>query len=318
MSHPIQRAHPASHSRAGTARATVLWALLALGVLAAFTSTFTVKEGEVVYVARFGDMRRLEVEPGLHFRWPAPVDTLYPIDMRTHVLDPEFSELLTADQKQLEVDTFVAWEVSEPLAFITNLQSRRGADERIRQALQSASIRVFQRSTLDDVVGIDERERDLAALASEIEERVRASCAEYGYGIEIVDVGIERVTFPADNMPAIEERMREQRKAEVSRIHNEAQERWTQIEVEGMLKAAGIRSDATAEALETRGTARAEATRIEQEAAAHNPALYALLTQLELMKSALAGQLLILTSDSPLLQALVLPDPPPADDRESE
>ena len=308
MTRPNEIEH---RKRRGRARATVLWVALGLGTLAAFTSAFTVEEGEVVYVARFGDMRRLEAEPGLHFRWPAPIDTLYPIDMRTHVLDPDFSELLTADQKQLEVDAFVAWKVSEPLAFVTNLQSREGADERIRQALQSASIRVFQQSTLDDVVGIGERDRDLAELASEIEERVRTSCAEYGYGIEVVDVGIERVTFPADNMPEIEERMRAERNAFVSEILNEAAELLSEIETAAIKKEAEIRGGAITDALTIRGKARAEASRIEQEAAALNPELYTLLTQLEIMKSALRGQLLVLTSDSPLLRALVLPPPPP-------
>lgn len=299
---------PSGHpQRRGRALTTSLWIASALAAAITYLSSFTVREGEVAFVARFGDMRRLVEEPGLHFRWPAPIDALYRIDMRTHLLDPEFGEFLTSDQKQLEVDAFVAWRVADPMVYMTNLQSREGADERIADVLQSATIEVFNESALKDVIGTEERARDLATLATEIRGLVAERCATNGYGVAIVDVGIERVTFPGDNMRAIEDSMKEERRLEASKVMQEASEKTTDIDVAAKAEAARIRAAASEKVITITGQARAKRSRIESDAAKLNPELYQLLSTLEISAEALRGQLLILPSDDPLLQVLKLP-----------
>ena len=80
-------------------------------------------------ILRFGEFNRT-VEPGLHFKLPAPIDTLQRIDVRTHVLDPAPSEFLTLEQRNLEIDAFVAWRVRDPRVFLTSLRDRGGERRR--------------------------------------------------------------------------------------------------------------------------------------------------------------------------------------------
>ena len=145
------------HASRGAARGTLLWVLAALAALSAYACTFTVRPGDHVVVARFGDLRRDVTDPGLHFRMPAPVDTLYRVDMRQHLLDLEVEELLTAESRSLEVDAFVAWRVREPKVFLASLRSRDGADARLGDALRATLMDVFRRTRQADVIRVGGR-----------------------------------------------------------------------------------------------------------------------------------------------------------------
>ncbi|MEL6713961.1 MAG: SPFH domain-containing protein, partial [Planctomycetota bacterium] len=201
-----------ARSRAGSARATWLAALGATFAVGLTSSAFQVQEGTNVVVLRFGDPSRVVTEPGLHFKLPAPIDTLQRIDVRTHVLDPAPSEFLTLEQRNLEIDAFVAWRVRDPRVFLTSLRDRGGADVRIEQVLQSAVNDVLTETPLADIVSVEDRERELEDVAAEVTELVAKSCEENGYGVEVLLVGFERVTFHRDNMPAIESSMEEERR----------------------------------------------------------------------------------------------------------
>ena len=197
---PTMDASPALHRRHGFARATWLWLVGALTVLALYLGSFTVQAGEVAIVARFGDPRRLVEEPGLHFKWPAPIDSLFRIDMRTNMLDPEIEEFLTDDQKNVDVDSFVAWRVDDPQQFLKSLRVRKSAEEKIGQVLQAALLEILNSGPFDDLVQLDpERERNLAQVRDDVTLAVRQRCRDYGYGVEILMAGIERVNFPYDN-----------------------------------------------------------------------------------------------------------------------
>ena len=149
--------------------------------------------------------------------------------MRTHVLDPAPAEFLTLEQRNLEIDAFVAWRVKDPRVFLTSLRDRASADVRIEQVLQSAVNDVLTETPLADIVSVEDRERDLAQVATEVSALVAESCEENGYGVEVLLVGFERVTFHRDNMPAIELSMEEERRSrsEERRVGKECRSRWS-------------------------------------------------------------------------------------------
>lgn len=282
----------------------VLWIAGLVLVAAAFLCTFTVKEGETVVVARFGDMQRVETEPGLHLRLPPPFDTLYAVDMRTHVLDPPFEEFLTDERRNLEVDAFVAWRVAEPKQFLVSQGSREGAELSIAQVLQSSLIDVLTRTPLDDIlhVNADPQDRALSDLAAEAQALVTQVCQESEYGVEILYVGIERVTFHRDNMEGIERNMRAERETAETRISSKASLDAQAISNEALSESRRIIAEARALEETIAGETAAEIKRIESEARQRSPELYDLLNTLELMEVALRGQSVILSEDHWLLR----------------
>lgn len=301
--------HEPATSRAGATRGTLLW-LGAAGLgLAGWACSFTVPEGSVAVVARFGDPERLVEEPGLHFKWPAPADVVFPIDVRTHLLDPPVAEFLTLDQKNVELDAFVAWRVSDPRTFLTSLRDRRGADDRIGDLLQSALIEVLKRGPFSDLVGEPGRERNLDAIRAMVTEEVARRCTENGYGVAIEFVGLERITFPEENKASVERSMRAAREGFAAQYRSEGNERASEIQTEAKLEESRILAEARQEALKIRGEGAAEAKRIENESIQLNPDLYWRLRSAEIAESALRGALIVLPSDHPLGQIFELMRP---------
>jgi len=308
------KTNPTSHGRRGAAQATWLWLAAAAAAVGLYASSFQVGAGEAAVVLRFGDPSRVVQDAGLHFKLPSPVDTVRTIDMRTHLLDPAPSEFLTEEQRNLEIDAFVAWRVADPRVYITSLQTREGADARIAQVLQAAINDVVTLSPLADLVSVEERERDLAAITEDVRALVAANCEENGYGVEVVYVGFERVTFHADNMPAIEQSMQEERMREVTAIRSTGREAASKILRDAKEEGQSIVSSARKDAETIRGEGEAAATRIAAQAYAQNPELYELLTRLEILEPFLSGQTIVLPSDHPLLEPLTRTPEPREDD----
>ena len=281
----------------GAARATLVWLLTALVALGAGATTFVVQEGEVAVVARFGDPRRLVEEPGLHFKWPAPVDTVYPIDSRSHLLDPPIAEFLTVDQKNVEVDAVVAWRVEDPRVFLTSLRDRFGADDRIGKVLQSVVSEVLKRGPFDALVGPPDRERTLEEVRREVTELMAARCRENDFGVAIELVGIERITFPEINKAAVERSMSAKREGYAANYRADGNEQAAEIDTRSRRDAKRILAQAEEKALTIRGQAIAEETKIKEAMIALNPELYWRLQSLELAQTALSGQTVILPSN---------------------
>lgn len=290
---------PRMHRRqAGLAKTTLLWLVLGLVALGLYLASFTVRAGEVAVVARFGDPRRLVEEPGLHFKWPAPVDTLFRVDMRTNVLDPEADEFLTSDQKNVDVDAFVAWRVSDPQQFLKSLRDRTGAEDKIGQVLQSALVEVLNSGPFDDLVNLDpDHERNLAQVREDVSKAVRARCNANGYGVEIEMAGIERINFPYDNRRFVESAMRTERDREARKITSEGQEIANEITTRARSEEATIRDTAQADAMTIEGNGIAESQRIAAESRKVSPELFDILARLEVAEEAFKGSNVIFSND---------------------
>src|SRR5438105_1295271 len=85
---------------------------------------FTVDRAEYVYVTRFGRHMATydgadDSDAGLHWKWPAPIQTLHRLDRRLQVFDLPATELPTHDptektiDKMLTFDAYVCWRISD-------------------------------------------------------------------------------------------------------------------------------------------------------------------------------------------------------------
>lgn len=307
-----------THPRSGFARTTWLWLVAGLIAAGLYLGSFTVRAGEVAVVARFGDPRRLVEEPGLHFKWPAPVDTLFRVDMRTNVLDPEDDEFLTSDQKNVDVDAFVAWRVSDPQQFLKSLRDRTGAESKIGQVLQSSLVEVLNSGPFDDLVNLDPaHERNLAQVRQDVTDAVRARCAANGYGVEIEMAGIERINFPYDNRSSVEAAMRTSRDREARQITAEGQEIAAEIINKARGEADTIKNTADAKATAIRASGAAEAKSISAASRAASPELFDFLARHEVAQEALRGANVIFGSDHWLMRVFDDPAQPAAAGKEA-
>lgn len=193
---------------------TIIGAAIALlAAIIALSATFIIEETEQAIVLRFGEPTDGVRQPGLNFKLPF-IDTVRYFDARVLDYDARPEEIPTLDQKQLVVDAFARFRITDPLAFFKAVRDERQVNLRLSSIIASSL-----RAELGNVPLTRVLTKERSALMAEVEERVNRNTA--GFGIEITDVRIKRVDLPTENSKAIFARMKTQRQQEAAKIRAE-------------------------------------------------------------------------------------------------
>jgi modulator of FtsH protease HflK len=247
-------------------RGTVLLVVLVAAVVLAYASTFRVQQDELGIVMRFGAYHR-QAPPGLNFAIPWPVETVTtPRVTRINRVDVGFraapdsapnvrpiaqrdvlpeSLMLTGDENIIDIDFAVFWRIRSASEFLFNTRS---PEETVKSAAESVMRQIIGRTPIQAA---------LTDARSQIELDVRtgtqAILNEYGAGIEITQVQMQKVDPPS----AVIESFRDVQRANADRerVRNEAESFRNDIiprargEAERMLaEAQGFRDSQTARA----------------------------------------------------------------------
>jgi membrane protease subunit HflC len=113
---------------------TAVIAIIALIVLPQIF--FTVDETQLAIVTRFGEFRRDHTTPGLRVKTPF-IDSVTKFDKRLLRADAPSASLLTADKRNLVIDSYARYRIVEPLLFFRSLSSEREAASRVSAIVNS-------------------------------------------------------------------------------------------------------------------------------------------------------------------------------------
>jgi modulator of FtsH protease HflC len=287
----------------GDAVNTQRWLRASVGTLALVAIVFyatgvVVREGEAVLVTRFGRPLRVASQTGLHWKLPWPIDQSSLLDMRRRVYETGHTEMLTRDKKNIIARTFVVWRIGDPLAFVQAIGNQAGADAKLDGLLTNAAIGTLGGHDLSSLVStnpadlrVDEIESELLASAAPLALR--------NYGVAIDQIRLERISLPEENVRAVFDQMRAERRQFAAKFEAEGELEASRIRSEAELEAARIRAKATEEQARIRGQSAAEVARIYAEAHRINPELYRFTRSLESLDKLVNGNAtLILRTDS--------------------
>ncbi|MAO91175.1 MAG: protease modulator HflC [Rhodospirillaceae bacterium] len=259
----------------------IILGLLVVIFITGISAAFTVRETEQVLVMRFGEPQREITEPGLHFKVPF-VDTARFFDKRVLDYDADQQEIPTADQKQLVVNAFARYRITDPLRFFQTVGTERGIEQRFN-SLINASLREVIGEVNLSVVLTPERAR----LMEDFTRIVAREAATFG--IEVVDVRIKRIDLPEDNSEAIFQRMTTQRQQEARLARAEGDKEAQRIRAEGDKRQRVIVSEARREAEILRGKGDAEAQGLYNSAYGQNVAFFDFWRSMQAMQKGLGG-----------------------------
>ncbi len=184
--------------------------LVAIALIVAYSSLFTVHQNQQAIVLRFGEPVHIIPEPGLHTKIPL-VDSVVYIDKRILDLENPAQEVIASDQKRLVVDAFARYKVSDPLRFYQTLGSVERANSQLTTLLNSALRRVLGEASFIQTVR-DERE----ILMGRIREQITRE--GQNFGVSVIDVRIRRADLPDANSQAVFQRMQTQIQREAAEI----------------------------------------------------------------------------------------------------
>ena len=202
------------------------------GVIGFYAFTYKVNPNQLGIVLRFGEYKD-QTGPGLHFRWPYPVnEVLLPDVTRNNRIQigmrsatgrapsraqairdvPEESLMLTGDENIVDVDFEVQWKIKDAKSYLFNIQN---AETTVKEVGEAA---------MREIVGQNDIQRVLTEAREEVKRKVFAliqkTLDEYKAGIEIVQVQLQKVDPPGKVIGAF--RDVQAARADQERLQNEA------------------------------------------------------------------------------------------------
>ena len=291
------------------------WPALLLGALVAaiflaVLFAFEVKQTEFALVMTFGRPKTEMVggkeqtkvyKPGLHWKWPYPIDRVWKHDNRLSCYEltkGQTEQIPTADHRQIVVTTFVLWKVGEAERFLKSLSTTELAEEKLDDIVRNSRAVVLARHTLSDLISTDREKVKIAEIEGEIRDDLQ-DVALTKYGIDVQYVGFKHIGFPQEVTLKVFDRMRAERKRRSDKSRWEGKRDAQKIRSEADLETSRIIAEAEAEGK----SIRADADRIAAEyyaAFQKNPELAAYLLKLEALRKTLSkNTTLILDTNTP-------------------
>ncbi len=181
----------------------VLLGLAALFLLV-MTSVFTVNQTEKAIKFRLGEIVKNDYEPGIHFKLPF-INNVKKFDARIQTMDAKPERFLTAEKKNVIVDSFVKWRIGNVSTFYTTVagdidQANLRLDQIIKDALRSE----FSKRNIKQLISTD-RSAIREILTNNSKEIAAA------LGMEIVDVQVMRIDLPPEVSSSVFRRMEAER-----------------------------------------------------------------------------------------------------------
>lgn len=220
-------------------------AIIIVGLIAWSSITYQTNENEYTVVKQFGEIKKIDSEPGLKFKAPF-VQSVSTIPKCKQFYDLQKSDVITADKKTMLVDAFITWRVTDPKVFTTslnaNLESAKGRlDVIVYNAIKTTSSNMTQEelilsrdddletansdTELDDVeikdisseeisedsetnandISTSDEAPEIIAISQKLQECIGNQCDQYGISIETIEVKV--LDLPDENKAAVYNRM---------------------------------------------------------------------------------------------------------------
>ena len=218
---------------------------------------FTVGQTEKAIKFQLGQIKNADYEPGLHLKWPF-VNRISKFDARIQTMDSKPERFLTAEKKNVKVDSFVKWRIGDVTTFYTVVAGD----------IDQANLRLDQ--IMKDLARSEFSKRDINQLISSDRQAIREILIKNSkplatnLGMEIIDVRVKRIDFSDEISHSVFSRMESERKSIAAQLRSQGSE-----------AAEKIRADADRQRVVTLANAFRDAEKLRGEGDAKSAEIYA-------------------------------------------
>ena len=278
-------------------RLTLAGVVAAVALFVAFNTFFVVDQAQQALVVELGNPGRVIKEPGLAMKAPFFQNVIF-FSKRVLVLPGESGLIITQDRKNIIVDAFARYRISDPLQFY---KSVRGTEDMARARLTpvlNASLRRVLGEQQFRALLSGERGVLMRAIRDEV------SAGAKTLGVEIVDVRIQRSDLPESNLPAVFQRMRAERQRVAEGSRAEGDQKAQEFRSTADKEATVIKATAQQKADIFRGEGEAERNRILGDAYGRDPEFFSFYRSLQAYEEAMSGETttMVLSPDNPFFK----------------
>lgn len=277
-----------------------------------YSSIVIVPEGNRGIMMRFSKVLRdadnkvVVYNPGMHFKIPF-IENVKILDARTQTLDGQADRFVTVEKKDLLVDSYVKWRISDFGRFFTAtgggdyLQAsnllRRKVNDRLRSEIGSRTIKDIVSGTRGELM-VDAR-KALNTGADSTSE----------LGIEVIDVRVKQINLPDEVSSSIYQRMRAERDAVAREHRSQGREKAAFIQADVDRKVTLILANANKTAETLRGEGDSAAAKIYAEGFGQEPEFYSFIRSLKAYEKSFtqSENMMILKPDSDFFRFMKKP-----------
>ena len=223
--------------------------------LVIWASVFTVDERQKAILFKFGEILSSDFEPGLHFKMPV-INNVKKFDQRILTIDQQPERFLTAEKKDLIVDSFVKWRIADVEQYFKTTQGDENrAGQLLYQNINNGLRDEFGKRTVQEVIAGD-RTEIMKIMTAEATEKART------LGIEVIDVRIKKIDLPARVSDSVYRRMRAERERVARDFRSKGAEAAERIRADADRQRSVILAEAYRDSEIVRGEGDAKATDI--------------------------------------------------------
>lgn len=226
-------------------------------ILLGSLSFFTVNETEKAIKFALGAIVKSDYTPGIYFKVPF-YNNVKKFDARIQTMDSKPERFLTAEKKNVIVDSFVKWRIGDVKTFYTVVAGDIDqANLRLDQIIKDAFRGEFSKRNIKELVSTDRQ-----AIREILIKNSKAVAADLG--LEIIDVQVKRIDLPDEVSTSVYRRM----EAERERVARE-------FRSQGAEAAERIRADADRQRVVTLANSFRDAEKLRGEGDAKSAEIYA-------------------------------------------
>ena len=262
-------------------------------------AVFTVDEREHAIKLQFGEIVQTDYEPGLHFKFPF-ANTVRKFPDRVLSFDRPVERFLTSEKKNLIVDYFVTWQITNASQYYRSVQGdEQLALQRLAAIIGEGIKAAISRRTVQEVVSAERSE-----LMDDMLDEVRARSPELG--IQVVDVRVKRIDLSEEVSGSVFDRMRSERSRVAAQLRAEGEEESERVRADADRQRTVIEAEAYREAERIRGAGDAEAASIYAAAYTQDPDFYSFYRSMTAYRESIGGSqdVLVLQPDSEFFRYL--------------
>jgi len=190
---------------------------LVAAAFVALNGLFIVQQTQQGIVLQFGEPKRTMQDPGLNWKIPFIQNVVFYENRVLSLVSSDSDEVILADQKRLEVDTYTRYRIVNPLLFYQTVRNVLGVEQRLDAIVDSSVRRVLGGATLVDILS-EARSELTASIREEVNESANS------LGLEIIDVRIRRADYPDATSQNIFNRMKSEREREAKEFRATGEE----------------------------------------------------------------------------------------------
>jgi membrane protease subunit HflC len=239
---------------------TILLGIIVAAIFLVAIFSFQVNTTETAVVTTLDKIDEADVGPGLHFRWPYPIQKIYKFDKRLRCFSGtigKLEETLTSKGQNVIIGIFIIYQINDAKEFFRELVTVPKAERQLNEWMRNIKNETFGEYGFHQLINTDPGKMQLQEIENKMRTKLAAIAGQFG--IKINSVGINVINIPESISKDVFDRMINERTVLATQYRSEGEREAKEIRIAADAYRQRVLTDANAKAKSIRAEGDAKA-----------------------------------------------------------